>query len=268
MQYDGAHLPMKKLVRGLWRVLPEPLKKKVRSAYKAVVPNETQLQLLPFGEFELAVRNGTVDARVARETFVSDIYLPNLPEYQPGEDHVIIDVGAHIGPFALKASRVASRGRVYAVEACRETYCLLRINKALNGADNIVDVYAALAGESGQATLYHSRENWGHSTVAERGTAHTETVRALSLRDFLEQYGIEHCDFIKFNCEGGEFPILLGSSPETLRRFDVMLVLYHGDLYPGAETEEDLAAHLRAAGFKTQFRHQEGQRGWIVATRR
>jgi FkbM family methyltransferase len=258
---------MKKLVRVLWKLLPEFLKKKVRAAYKAVVPNESQLQLQQFGEFELAVRNGTVDARVARETFVSDIYLPNLPEYEPREDHVIIDVGAHLGAFALKAGRVASRGRVFAIEACRETYCLLRINKALNGADNVVDVYAALAGESGQATLYHSRENWGHSTVTERGTAHTETVKALSLRDFLEQYGIDRCDFIKFNCEGGEFPILLGSTPETLKKFGVMLVLYHGDLYHGGETEHELAAHLQKAGFRTQFRNQEGQRGWIVATR-
>jgi FkbM family methyltransferase len=257
---------MKKIVRGLWRMLPESLKKKVRSAYKAVVPNESQLQLQQFGEFELAIRNGTVDARVARETFVSDIYLPNLPEYHPKDDHVIIDVGAHLGAFALKAGRVASRGRVFAIEACRETYCLLRINMALNRADNVVDVYAALAGESGEATLYHSRENWGHSTVSERGTAHTEKVRALSLRDFLDQHAIERCDFIKFNCEGGEFPILLASSPETLRRFDVMLVLYHGDLYHGPETAEDLAAHLRAAGFATDFRNQEGERGWIVAT--
>jgi FkbM family methyltransferase len=259
---------MKKIVRWLWRALPEPLKKRVRSAYRAVVPSETQLELQRFGEFELAVRNGTVDARVARETFVSDIYLPNLPEYEPREDHVIIDVGAHIGAFALKASRVASRGQVFAIEASRETYCLLRINRALNRAENLVDVYAALDGKTGEAVLYHSRENWGHSTVTERGTAHSEKVKALSLRDFLEQHGIDHCDFIKFNCEGGEFPILLASSPETLRRFDVMLVLYHGDLYPGPETADDLAAHLRAAGFETAFRNQEGERGWIVATRR
>lgn len=259
----------KKIVQSLWRMLPESLKKQVRVSYRAIVPNETQLQLQQFGEFELAVRNGTVDARVARETFVTDIYLPNLPEYDPREDHVIVDVGAHLGAFAVKAGRVASRGKVFAIEACRETYCLLRINKALNRADNVVDIYAALAGESGEATLYHSRENWGHSTVSERGTAHTEKVRALSLRDFLDEYKIDRCHFIKFNCEGGEFPILLGSSPETLRRFDTMLVLYHGDLYHGPETEQDLAAHLRAAGFETQFRNQEeNQRGWIVATRR
>lgn len=258
-------MSVKKIARSLWKALPESTKKKVRTTVRTFVPQHTPIELVQFGEFELAVRENTVDARVARETFVRNVYLPKLPEYQPRETDVIIDVGAHVGAFAVSASRLAPRGRVYAIEASRETYCLLRINRALNRADNMVDVYAAIAGETGQVVLYHSHENWGHTIATERGSAITETVKALSLRDFMEQYGIERCDFIKFNCEGAEYPILFASSTETLQRFRVMLVLYHGDLYRGPESPEDLAAHLRAAGFSTDIRQVEGPRGWIVA---
>ena len=44
-------------------------------------------------------------------------------------------------------------------------------------------------------------------------------MKCLTLESFLAQHAIDKVDFAKFNCEGGEFPVILNSDTATLRRF-------------------------------------------------
>ena len=53
---------------------------------------------------------------------------------------------------------------------------------------------------------------------------------------------------------------------ETLRKVDMMLVLYHLDLVTDYSLA-DLIGQLTKAGFKTDLRNQEKWRGWILARR-
>jgi hypothetical protein len=85
-----------------------------------------------------------------------------------------------------------------------------------------------------------------------------------TLAHFMAANGIAKCHFMKLNCEGAEFPILLSAGPETLGRIGHLVVLYHSDLW-GLNTEEDLCAHLQACGFSTRIINKDGQRGWIIA---
>ena len=89
----------------------------------------------------------------------------------------------------------------------------------------------------------------------------------MSLASFLDAHKIASCDLMKLNCEGAEFPILLATPPEVLRRFGVILTLYHADLYPSSSLEA-LVAHFRDNGFGVDVRNfEEGvPRGWLVAT--
>jgi FkbM family methyltransferase len=214
--------------------------------------------------FEVAYRRGTKDEEVLREIFSYDVYYSRLTEYEPAEDDVIIDVGAHIGTFSLLTSSKVRRCKVYAVEACQDTFNVLRINVALNGLSNISTHHLAITDKEGPVTLYHDTGNWGH-TVTKVMTAFSETVESTTLSRFLEMNHIETCQFMKLNCEGAEFPILLSTSPEVLRRFGTILILYHCELW-AANTPGDLLSHLRSAGFRCVIRHQKGPHGWIIAT--
>lgn len=261
---------MPPIVSTISRSLPQSIRNPLRKLYRRVVPAPPTPQRLEIGTFagyELAYREGSVDQRIIECSFDKDIYFPGLPEYTPGESDTIIDVGAHIGTFALHAARKTPRGLVFGIEACRETYCLLRINTALNRADNITCVHAALADKPGTITLNLAPHNWGHTIVTRRGSDQGEKVPALTLAQFLEEHRIDHCHFMKLNCEGAEFPILLAASPETLKKFGVILTLYHCDLYGRGATEQDLAKHLQSAGFHTAIRHQSKNRGWLIASR-
>src|SRR5205807_1737291 len=82
-----------------------------------------------FGEFEFAYRRGTTDRIIAEN--ISNYRLSNLvPNYIPESTDTIINVGAHIGVFVLAASVAVPRGRVFGIEASKETFDLLRINVA------------------------------------------------------------------------------------------------------------------------------------------
>lgn len=216
------------------------------------------------GAFEVAYREGSTDDEQLRHSFDRDIFFPAVPEYVPARDHVILDVGAHIGTFALLAASKVPDGRVYAVEASAESFNYLRVNLALNRLTNVTPTHLALSDRRGRATLHYGEWNLGHTITRPGGRG--EEVETDTLANYMAAHGIDRCDFAKFNCEGAEFPILLGSRPEVLRRIARMLILYHCDLAPGSDRGV-LEAHLRAAGFTTDLRRQKGPRGWIVATR-
>ena len=261
------------MIGTLRRLLPEPLKARIRPAYhraKSALagPKRDQpsaLALETFGEYEIAYRKRTADESVIGHSFENDIFLTGVPEYRPLAGHTVIDVGAHIGTFSLLASTAIGKGQVHSIEASLDSYNLLRINVALNGRSNIHTHHLALSGETGTTTLYHDVGNWGHSTVSALSSS-SETVPATTLARFMDEQEIPSCDFIKLNCEGAEFPILLGSSESTLRRVAVMLVLYHCDLWTH-HSEAALVSHLESSGFSCVVRNRSQLRGWIIATR-
>jgi FkbM family methyltransferase len=215
----------------------------------------------------VAYRRGTSDEEVLEHSFDKDIFFRGVPEYQPNDGDVILDVGAHMGDFSLLGARKVGGGRVYAIEPCHETYKLLQLNIRLGQARNIHPFRIALSDNNGECQLYYApnREDWGNSTVYNY-SFRKETVKCLTLETFLTQHGIDKVDFAKFNCEGGEFPVILNSDATILRRFRIMLILYHCDLAPGFD-EGSLARHLESCGFAVKFRERTAQRGWIIAIR-
>ena len=215
----------------------------------------------------IALREGTVDGR-AVEPWIAQLggEAPNplgLPV-----DGTILDVGAHVGGFTLPAARMVPKGRVLAVEACRESYELLARNVTLNGLANVETAHLALAGHSGELNLHHDPEgNWGHNITRAMGHGDREVVAARTLAEFLAERRIERCDLAKFNCEGAEFPILMAAAPETLARIDLMLILYHCDLVEEPYDLEGLESQLRAAGFAVERFPTSATRGRIIARR-
>ena len=250
---------LKKIIRKL---------KNKESDKKQSFDQPSQIKIGKFNDFDIAYRKGTADEGAIDENIIQDIFFSALPEYKSEPNHTIIDIGAHIGTFSLLSSKKSPKGKIFAIEACEDTFTVLRINAALNKCDNIVLVQKAISGENGTCTLYYepARGNWQHSTVAEL-SEYSEEVEAITLQDFIKEQKISFCDFMKLNCEGAEFPILLKTPVDVLKKkFGVLLVLYHCDLW-GKNTEEDLIAHLEKADFKCELRHKsrKRRRGWLVA---
>lgn len=214
----------------------------------------------------VAYRIHSVDTAVLHHSFDGDRFLAAIPDAAIEESSIVLDVGAHIGTFALLASERARRGRVYAVEASGDTFELLRANVALSGRTNIIAEHLAMAGADGPVRLYHDPAgNYGH-TITRPLSAAGEIVNGTTLTRYLDERGIGDVAVAKFNCEGAEFPVLLATAPDVLRRMHHLIVLYHCDLVDRPLSA--LLSHLQSAGLTLATRAESAERGWIIARRR
>ena len=260
------------------KALPGPVLSRVRAARWALRHWRHRMRWLltgrrtpgiGLGRFDgrlVAYRLHTVDTAVIFHSFDRDIFFPAIPDARVEPADTILDVGAHIGTFALLASERVPQGRVFAIEASRDTFDLLHTNLELNGRANVTAEHLALAGADGPVTLHHDPEgNYGHSITRPLSDS-SEVVQGVTLMRYLDSRGITRVKVAKFNCEGAEFPILLASPAAVLRRIECLLILYHCDL---AQTPLPvLIEHVQAAGFETATRTESADRGWLIARRR
>lgn len=216
---------------------------------------------------DIFYREGTSDEYVIHETFNDRIFERGFPEYKLKKKHIVIDVGAHIGTYSIRLAQQLSEGTVYSLEPCLDTFNLLEKNVLANNIKNVKAYKIALSNSEDTAMLYYDLENgnWGHSIVKEFSQA-GEIVDTETLSGFLVKNNIQSCDYIKFNCEGAEFDILLSTPATILRKIKKMLVLYHLDLADNHSIEQ-LINHLKNAGFYTEIRQKryDERRGWLIA---
>lgn len=254
---------------GIAGLLPERVQAMVRPLYRRLVQGvETErasnLRIEDFDGIAFAYREGSTDEIIIGNK-ASYQLAHLLAQHRLKEDACIINIGAHIGVFALMAAPDVPRGRIFAIEASKDTYNMLRINVALNRADNVSTHHLAISDTDGTCTLYHDTGHWGHSITKQLSTR-SEVVDSLTLESFMNGNDIGRCDFLWLNCEGAEFPILLGSPPQTLARVDVILTDCHTHLWT-KNTIDDLASHLKAAGFDVEILKHETSYNRVLARR-
>lgn len=210
------------------------------------------------GRTEKTIRVGTVSMRVRRltvdEMFVQRILIGDdyfLDQSRP--TGAVVDVGANIGTFALRASRTAAS--VVAIEPEADNYRLLTENVQRNSARNVVTVNAAVSSRVGWSDLFTTRHGGFHSLgdyVSERPDfMGVQKVRTLTLESILGEHAIDTC-FLKLDCEGAEHEILAATPTEILERVERLAMEYHVS-HDQTERErqfEELTSRIRAAGLQ------------------
>ena len=220
------------------------------------------------GKFKISYRENSADEGVLRlYSFENDCYFKKVPEYHPKADHTIIDVGAHIGTFSLLAASKVPQGKVFAIEASQDTFDYLKKNIEMNGFKNIISERLALCNKSGTIRLYHDLTdgNWG-DTIVKKVSESFEDCPCDTLEGFLKSHNIACCNFLKINCEGAEFGIILSTPKQTLRKIRVLHISYHSDLAEGC-SENELMKYLQNAGFYVRKVPTGEKRGWLIAIR-
>jgi FkbM family methyltransferase len=140
---------------------------------------------------------------------------------------VVADIGAHIGEYALVASRaVGESGRVFAFEPGEGVYPFLVENIASNGGANVTPFPLAVSDSEGELR-FNLGVDPGHSrlVVGEYGAAGLASkgmvpVRTTTLERFEEQHGVA-INLIKIDVEGAELDVLLGAHGLLSRPGDV-----------------------------------------------
>jgi FkbM family methyltransferase len=164
-----------------------------------------------------------------------------------------IDIGAQIGSFSLLVANIYKQSNVFSFEPMPENYeCILR-NIKLNGLSNICPYQLAVGAEKKKAILYFRKNtSGGHSIFPEVSQYLSITkevpIEIISLEDIFSMNNIPFCNFLKIDCEGTEYDILLNTPKRILNKIEHIVLEYHEKLGNGNKYEiKDL---LVSTGFK------------------
>jgi FkbM family methyltransferase len=216
---------------------------------------------------EIRLRRGPVISATAEHSLwphFSDIWYHRsyTKHFSVPSGSVAVDVGANVGVFSLFAARTARI--VYALEPSSSNFPLLRSNTVQ--AKNIVPLNLACARADGEALLDVSSDPVSFSLTSNSGSNQQETVGVISLATLFERFKIERCDFLKLDCEGCEFEIILDSDPALMRRIDRIVMEYH-DHRSTRFSHRDLLQALERLGFEVVPYNPNGTYGMIAAIR-
>jgi len=155
------------------------------------------------------------------DVWLRNVYYP----YGPQRDHVVVDVGAHVGSFTLKIAR--SVHKVVAIEPDPSNFCFLKSNVVLNRLEDKISCYNLALGErNGKAFLDRSGYGYGRSKTTTVKSQCPTIVRKLDA--FVEELEPDRLDLVKVDTEGSEIDILKGAE-RTLREYrpKLLLAAYH-----------------------------------------
>jgi FkbM family methyltransferase len=167
-----------------------------------------------------------------QKSYEPDIYLPYAASIREGM--TVLDIGAHVGFFALAAAqRVGPGGKVVAFEPSPATLRVLRHHVRLNRWDNRISVEASVVSDqAGSVTFYTfddsmaaslSKENVEVLNVQRPELATPVEVPAVTLDEYCRSRG-HRPNVIKIDVEGAELRVLKGA--ERLLRESNDLVIW------------------------------------------
>lgn len=160
--------------------------------------------------------------------------------FRPGPGELVVDVGAHIGTYTLRAGKAGAD--VIAFEPNPDSYRLLCANVKLNDLGRVSCRNVALGSEAGVAQLNVPDVYLGRAWTSDEAHGSTGiSVRVARLDDEVASPRDRPVDWLKIDVEGSELQVLKGAT-ETLRRTkQVIIEIAHGN---AAQAEELLVNEL------------------------
>ena len=191
------------------------------------------------GSLEVHLRDGrrvrgpanAVSCSPIFEVLIGDAYRVGLLDgalARPPE--TIIDVGAHVGSAALALARLFPMSRVICAEPSASARTYLQGNLAGNGVSGEV-VPAAVGRCAGRAVLFEPVPGSCESAVEiadgapSEGQGRRAQVPVVGMRELLARAA--PAVLVKLDCEGSEYEIVAGTTPQDWREVVGVLLEYH-----------------------------------------
>ena len=140
----------------------------------------------------------------------------------------VVDIGAHVGTFACELSRLAPQAEIYCFEPSPTTASYLARNVEANGFSSRIHVTeAAVTSEVGETRLIDNGGGSGlnHLASTQDGAGAGIAVHTTTFDALVAEVGGPQ--FVKIDCEGGEYDLVFGSSPESWASVDRVVIEYH-----------------------------------------
>ncbi len=239
----------------------------------------------------LALWLATPQQQAAARFVVNEIFKKRRydhPGFQIRPTDMIVDIGANMGIFVLWAAKQAPRGRVLAIEPT-SAMDVLRLNIDRNGLSNVVPIQAACGNDGGtfEITTYPGFNIVNHHSDWKPKFWTRVFIRLLygkyqsdpiierapvkSLKRMLDENGVDRVNYLKCDCEGGEYEIFRSLDDQTFARIDKIAMEFHE--YAPGQDRQILIDLLEHHGFTVQvekswFEYTFMKYGMLWATRK
>jgi len=161
---------------------------------------------------------------------------------KPKKGEVFIDIGAHIGKYAVRVARiVGEKGLVIAVEPNRSNYKGLVRNSTLNRLTNIITLNIAAWNADSQLKMFIAEKSGDHSIIMDYGKGYVE-VEGKIMDRVLENLNVKHVEWIKIDTEAAEYEVINGLEC-TIKKYNPKII--------GEFRDEKAIKLLKKLGYKT-----------------
>lgn len=140
-----------------------------------------------------------------------------------------IDIGANVGMFSIFASKLGAK-KVIAVEPVSSTVDALKNNLEKAHVHNVDVKQKIVSSKPNKIFKIGLQKKSGHSSVYCQSESYEE-VESITLKDLLSETTTDNV-FLKIDCEGGEYDIILNADPSDMARISTVAIEIHGDLHP------------------------------------
>lgn len=232
----------------------------------------------------------TAQQQAAARFVVNEIFTKNRydhPGFQIRPTDTVVDIGANMGIFVMWAARRATQGKVVAIEPT-SAIDVLRMNMERNGLTNVIPVQAACGGDGGTFeivtypgfNIVNHHAGWKPKFWTRvfikllygkyQSAPVLEKAPVKSLRKILDDSGVDRVNYLKCDCEGGEYEIFRGLDDDTFARIDKIAMEFHE--YAPGQDRKILIELLERHGFQVQvekswFEYTFMKYGMLWATR-
>jgi FkbM family methyltransferase len=134
---------------------------------------------------------------------------------------IFVDVGAHIGKYALKIAKENPKSIVIAIESAKDTFYALLESIRKNGLKNVIALNIAAWDTNTKIKIFVTEAHEGSSAflhLAENaGVVRIDEVDARRLDDIVERLKLSKIDWVKIDVEGAELRVLCGFIKSMLK---------------------------------------------------
>ena len=161
-----------------------------------------------------------LDFQVHQSDFGVTLELSSTGDYEPatrasclrvlGPGMVFLDIGAHVGLFALPAAKVlGEQGIVHAFEPNPDNRAMLEANVLTNRLNNVWVHAEAICDQVGKAVLSCSSFNTGDHRLADMPSRTSVEVDTTTVDSWCRRHEV-HPDVIKMDVQGAEPQVIAG----------------------------------------------------------
>jgi len=174
---------------------------------------------------EVADMPNSISPLIIAGELLADCYGLNRIDFQPGD--VIIDIGAHIGMFAIYTALRLPHVVIHAFEPFPENFARLKENLDRNGITTVRIHHQGVTGDGRLLEMVTSPLNSGGSTCHSRTLEHGRItgIPSTTLDQIFESLGVDKCKLLKIDCEGSEYEILF--STHSLSKVEYLSGEFH-----------------------------------------